>query len=61
VRSLSGQELAAAQQRFAEAQYGLLQHYSNGLATSMRIKWNDNGTVRPLWDGLKLIGWERVS
>ncbi len=48
VRSLSGMELQSAQQRWAESQYGILQYYSPGLATTMRISWNDNGTTRYL-------------
>lgn len=36
-------------------------HFAIDAYSRMDMEANDNGTVRPLWDGLKLIGWERVS
>lgn len=48
VRSLSGRELSAAQQLWAEAKYLIEQHYIPRLSTEDRISWYIDGDVRLL-------------
>ncbi len=48
VRALTGRELQAAQQRWAEAQYMIRQHYVKGLERVERGSWFIDGQVRYL-------------
>lgn len=48
VKALSGRELETAQQRWAEAQYVIRQHYYAGLKRSDRIAWYVDGETRHL-------------
>lgn len=48
VRNLAGKELQSAQQRFAEAQYQIIQHYVAGLQRKDRIAWLKDGAYRYL-------------
>lgn len=45
---MSGRELEAAQQKWAEAQYAIRHHYIPGLDETYRIAWFVDGTIRYL-------------
>lgn len=63
VRTLTGRELEAAQQRWTEAKYAIRQHFYRGLGTTHRIYWYIDG-VEKFLDPLEvsdLAGTGRVQ
>ena len=48
IKSLQGRELFAAQQRWGDARYRIVQHYTAGLRVEDQIEWFVDGELRTL-------------